>query len=141
MARQPAEVVGRRAADENHDVVSLRGSGAGYRRSPCGGCPWVKENDGDFPAKAFEHSAETSHDASMHAFACHEAGTETPLTCAGFLLRGADHNVAVRLRVLRGDIDLDKVHDDGRELHENYRSMAVANGCSPDSPALRDVRP
>lgn len=141
MKREPARVVDRKVADENNEVVSLEGGGNGYRRSPCGGCPWVKENTGSFPAKAFEHSAPTNYDMSMRSFACHEAGKEVPLTCAGFLLRGADNSLATRIKASEGTIDLRKVHEDGRELHESYAEMAIANGVDPSSPALAQCRP
>jgi hypothetical protein len=59
--------------------------------------------------------------------------------CAGFLLRGADHNLAVRLGYYNGRFK-DDVSDDGLALHANYRAMAVANGVDPDDPALADCR-
>lgn len=136
------EVIQTRPAGDEHQVVSLQGGARDhYRRKPCGGCPWVVENTGDFPAEAFAHSAETSYDMSQHSFACHEAGSERPKTCAGFLLRGADHNLTVRMRASDGSIDMEQVHEDGRELHESYRAMAVANGLDPDDPSLERCRP
>lgn len=76
---------------------------------------------------------------ASETFACHQAGQSKPMTCAGFLLRGADHNLAVRLSYIKGEIanDLD---DGGHELHENYREMAIANGVSPDDPILVPCR-
>lgn len=122
-------------------MLCVEGGAGTYRRRPCGGCPWVVDNDGTFPADAFRHSARTAHDLASHAFACHEAGAERPMTCAGFLLRGAEHNLAVRLAVVRGALDLAAVRDDGRPLHESYRQMAVANGVPGDDPALERCRP
>jgi hypothetical protein len=130
-----------RPAGDEHQVVSMVSHDKRYRRKPCEGCPWVIENTGDFPAEAFEHSAETSVDMSEHVFACHESGSERSSTCAGFLLRGADNNMAIRLRLSRGEIDYSLIHEDERELFDNYRAMAVANGVDPNSPALKDVRP
>ena len=135
-----AEIVNVRPADEHNQVVTIRGGAGQYRRRPCAGCPWVVENTGSFPAEAFAHSANTAEDMSGRMFGCHESGTERPVTCAGFLLRGADHNMAVRMRSAAGQIDLDQVHEDGRELHPGYVSMAVANGLSPRDSALRNCR-
>ena len=96
-------------------------------------------HDGTFPAEAFRHSAETAYDMSQHSFACHESGAEKPATCAGFLLHGADHNLAVRLRRMRGQIKND-ISDGGHDLHHSYRDMAEANGVSPDDPSLTKCR-
>ena len=138
---EKSKIVQVRPAGDEHQVVSLRSTDKRYRRKPCEGCPWVVENTGDFPAEAFEHSAETSVDMSEHVFACHESGSERSSTCAGFLLNGSANNMAIRLRTVRGEIDWDSIQEDGRDLHPNYRAMAIANGVDPESPALKDVRP
>jgi hypothetical protein len=138
-----------RPAGEDHQVVTVTGGSSGYRRRPCGpeipsedrpGCPWRVDGTGFFPTEAFAHSADTATDMSSHVFACHESGTQNPKTCAGFLLRGADHNMTVRMKLASGLIDLDQVDDSGHELHLGYVSMAVANGVDPHSPALRNCR-
>ncbi|UUZ62866.1 DUF6283 family protein [Polaromonas sp. P1-6] len=59
--------------------------------------------------------------------------------CAGFLLRGADHNLAIRLKRMKGEI-LDNISDGGHELHANYREMAIANGIPEGDKALRLCR-
>lgn len=134
-----ATEINRHHADEDHDVVSLAGDGRRtHRRTPCESCPWVVENAGDFPAAAFLLSAETAEDMSTHTFACHESGAQRPATCAGFLLRGADHNLAVRLS--RSEGAYLAVDEDGRELFEDYFEMAVANGCDPQAPELLRTR-
>jgi len=97
------------------------------------------DNTGSFPAEAFQHSAGTAYDMSDHKFACHESGCEKPATCAGFLLRGADHNLAVRLARMKGSIK-DDVREDGRALFEGYREMAIANGVPPDDPTIAPCR-
>jgi len=94
---------------------------------------------GEFPAEAFRHSASTAYDMSDHTFACHQSGKEKPATCAGFLLRGATHNLAVRLGYMRGRFQGD-VTDGGHELHESYRAMAIANGVDPEDPVLAPCR-
>lgn len=138
---RPLRVLETRPAGEQFQVVSMEGGRHQYRRQPCGGCPWVAANLEEFPAEAFKHSARTAYDMADHVFSCHESGTSNPSTCAGFLLRGADHNLAVRLRSARGELDWDSVHDDGRPLHESYRAMAIANGVDPDDPAIGPCRP
>lgn len=128
-----------RAAGPDHQVVTAEGGQGGYRRKPCPGCPWRIENDGSFPAEAFRHSAETAYDMTTHVFACHESGIERPHTCAGFLLRGADHNLAVRLGLRSGRFGSD-VREDGAVLHADYRAMAIANGVPADDPVLAPCR-
>lgn len=140
MTRKGARIERVRPAGPDHQVVSVEGE-PGYRRRPCAPCPWVVTNAGEFPPEAFCHSAETAEDGSMKAFGCHESGIDGQQTCAGFLLRGAVHNFAVRIKCARGLIDLDQVHEDGRELHPGYITMAVANGVPPDHDALRNCRP
>lgn len=126
----------RRHIDADHDVVTVVSDRASepnwrYRRRPCGGCPWRVDQTGSFPAGAFEASARTAHDLSTHMFGCHESGTERAMTCAGFLLRGANHNIAVRFKASAG-YDPATVSDGGHELHDGYLSMALANGADPE---------
>lgn len=128
-----------RPADENHQVLTVEGSGGSYRKKPCKNCPWRIDAVGEFPAEAFRHSASTAYDMAKETFACHEAGAKKPATCAGFLLRGADHNLSVRLGYITGRYKGD-VSDGGHQLHDNYRAMAVANGVSPDDPILAQCR-
>lgn len=72
---------------------------------------------------------------ARHVFACHQTGQERPKTCAGFLLRGATHNLTVRLKRIEGSIQ-DDVSDGGHDLHADYRSMAIANGVPAEDPSL-----
>lgn len=138
-----------RPAGDEHQVLSVVGGQGHYRRRPCGGetstserpgCPWRVDAVGHFPPEAFAHSAETASDLSGRTFGCHESGSERPAICAGFLLRGADHNMAVRMRASAGQIDLSQVDDGGHELHPGYITMAVENGLDEDDPALRNAR-
>lgn len=128
-----------RVADERHQVVTVKGGRGSYRRQPCSDCPWRVDAVGEFPAEAFRLSARTSYDMNEHVFGCHQSGTERPATCAGFLLRGAEHNLSVRLRRMDGTI-ADDVGDGGNELHANYRAMAEANGVAADDPILIPCR-
>lgn len=138
-SRAPSSVVNIRPAGKDHQVVTVTGGGHTYRRTPCGGCPWVVANSGSFPPEAFAHSASTAYDMAENRFACHESGASKPATCAGFLLRGADHNLAVRLDKIRG-LDYADVEEGARSLHASYRAMAVANGLPADHPALAACR-
>jgi hypothetical protein len=124
-----------RPADASNQVVTTEGGSSGYRRTPCGGCPWRVDQTGTFPAEAFRHSAGTAHDMATTTFGCHESGTKKPATCAGFLLRGANHNLSVRLGYSGGRYRAN-VDDGGHQLHANYRAMAIANGVPPNDPAL-----
>ncbi|MCD0160011.1 hypothetical protein IHN63_01690 [Deinococcus sp. 6YEL10] len=134
-------VTATRPAGKNHQVVTVVGGAARpHMQRPCPRCPWRVDATGEFPAEAFRHSASTSYDMAESVFSCHEAGMEAPRTCAGFLLRGAEHNLAVRLGTLSGRYDLTAVTDGGHELHASYRAMAIANGVSPSDPILAPCR-
>jgi hypothetical protein len=139
-ARKETRITDVRPVDEGHQVVTIEGGGGQYRREPCGGCPWRVDQTGEFPAGAFLASARTAYDMAQSVFSCHESGSNKPATCAGFLLRGADHNFGVRLKVANGKIDYDTISDGGHELHDGYRAMAEANGCDPDAPELGPCR-
>lgn len=144
MAKSKSEILAVRKAGDDHQVVTVkrdadRKTAHLYRRQPCAKCPWRIDAVGEFPAEAFKHSASTAYDMSDHAFGCHESGTRKPATCAGFLLRGADHNLRVRMAYLAGEIH-DDLEDSGLELFESYREMAIANGVDPDDPVLADCR-
>lgn len=128
-----------RPAGPGHQVVTVEGGHKGYRREPCPGCPWKVANTGEFPAAAFRCSASTAYDMAQSVFACHESGVQGGHTCAGFLLRGADHNLSVRMG-LRSGLYKDDVTDGGHQLHADYRAMAVANGVDPADPVLRLCR-
>lgn len=143
-SRPRSEILRIQPADENHQVLTLKrakASKAVYRRKPCAECPWRKDAPvGAFPPEAYRHSAETAHDLSNHQFSCHMSGANEPATCAGFLLRGAEDNLAVRMAMFEGRYDPTQVHDGGVELYEGYRSMAIANGVPPDDPAIAHCR-
>ena len=124
---------------ELHQVLTVEGGGGSYRREPCPNCPWRVDAVGEFPAEAFRHSAPTAYDMAQNSFACHQSGCEKPATCAGFLLRGADHSFAIRLKRMKGQ-HFDDVTDGGHELHDSYRAMAIANGVPADDPVLAPCR-
>jgi len=127
------------AADADNVVVTVEGGRGEFMRRPCAECPWRVDQTGSFPAEAFRISAHTAYDMADHLFGCHTAGRDHPVACAGFLLRGAAHNLAVRIRYLCGQIVPDVVAS-GVELHESYRAMAIANGVAADDPAITRCR-
>jgi hypothetical protein len=134
-------VTGRRAAGSDHQVVTVAVAGSAYRRRPCGDCPWRTDRAGLFPAEAFRLSANTAYDQSLHRFGCHETTPERSAACAGFLLRGAEDNLAIRMQVAAGLVNLREVGDGGHELWPSYAAMAVGNGVDPDDPALAGCMP
>ncbi|MFI6469902.1 DUF6283 family protein [Streptomyces sp. NPDC050516] len=141
-----SRVVSQRPADEVWGVTSVQTSRQrpSFRRKPCDGgaagddlpCPWLRDAPaGAFPAEAYRLSAPTAYDLSTHIFACHSSGADQPQACAGFLLRGAGDNLAVRM----WGVDLSEVTSE-EELYDSYREMAIANGVDPDDPAIRPCR-
>jgi hypothetical protein len=130
-----------RPAGDDHQVVTVFSENFhGYRRKLCAKCPWRADAVGEFPADAFRHSANTAYDMSEHEFGCHESGKDKPATCAGYLLRGATHNLTTRLKVMAGKINLQAITDDGLQLFQSYRQMAEANGVPTDDPILASCR-
>lgn len=127
-----------RPADAHHQVVEVRGGNGGYRRKPCADCPWRKDAVGVFPAEAFRHSANTAYDMASQKFGCHQSGVQKSATCAGFLLRGSDDNMSVRIARMTGAIK-DDVHANGVELFDSYTAMAIANGVDEDDPVLAPI--
>ena len=135
-----ANITGRHACGDTHEVVTVEGGPSTYRREPCDECPWRKDlRAGAFPAEAFRHSANTAHDASLHMFGCHMSPSNRPQTCAGFILKNSVHNLGVRIATSSGRIDPSKVSS-RVPLYDSYREMAVANGVSADDPALAKCR-
>lgn len=139
MSKSTPKLLRVRQAGPDHQVVTVTSASKAYRRQPCPSCPWRADATGTFPAEAFRHSAETAYDMSQYVFSCHESGQRKQATCAGLLLRGATHNLAVRLGYLNGRYCHD-VTDGGHELHPSYAAMAVANGVLPDEPCLAACR-
>jgi hypothetical protein len=139
MPKKRPTVVAVNPAGPDHQVVTVEGGYGTYRRTVCEECPWRLDQTGKFPPEAFRHSANTAYDQSMHQFACHMSGSVKPATCAGFLLRGATHNIAFRLAVATGKIDPKELCETV-PLHPSYRAMAEANGLPPDDPALERCR-
>lgn len=110
------------------------------RAKPCPSCPWRKDAPtGRFKASAFRRLADTAYDQSEHVFQCHDSPDDKPFLCAGFLERGAEHNLAVRIAYMTGRL-VPQDRSGGCELHDDYRAMARANGLAPDDEALLACR-
>jgi hypothetical protein len=108
---------------------------------PCRECPWKRDVAvGHFPPERFAALANTAYDMSMHVFQCHDTPDDKPAACAGFLIAGARHNLAIRLALSNGNINPDKISDGSFELFQNFREMAVANGVDPSDPVLEQCR-
>lgn len=142
--KREVEIGETKIASADYGVTSITTRGAkrqAARRQPCEQCPWRMDVPTEvFPPEAFRISAPTAYDAAMSTFACHMSGAEKPATCAGFLVRHAVHNLAVRFSLHGERIDLDKITDGGFPIYPTYREMAVANGVAPDDPVLAPVR-
>lgn len=107
---------------------------------PCGNCPWrLDVEPGEFTVERYKALAATAYDQSFVIFQCHKSTDEKPVACAGFLSRGADHNLAVRLAYSSGRLEF-KDRSGQMELHRDYRAMAVSNGVSPNARELRACR-
>ncbi len=110
-----------------------------HPKKPCSECPWRRDVPaGHFQPERYRILANTAEDMSCHIFACHKSANDKPTACAGFILRGARHNLSLRLAYSRGDIG--DVSDGGYPLFDNYRQMAIANGVPSDDRALRNCR-
>ncbi|MGX9960675.1 DUF6283 family protein [Xanthomonas euvesicatoria] len=141
--RNRAQLLEVRPAGDAHQVVTVLTTRQDQRKpacsKPCSDCPWRTDAVGKHPAMSFIHSARTAYDMAETTFACHQAGAAQPRMCAGFLLRGAEHNLTVRLAKLRGE--LRKLPSSGgHSLHRSYRAMAIANGVPADHPSLVPCR-
>lgn len=109
-------------------------------RRPCAECPWRRDVPiGHFPPERFQALAHTAYDLSTRVFTCHKSAEDHPIVCAGFLSRGAEHNLSVRLAYARGQLD-PAVRAGDIPLYEDYRAMAVANGVPLDDPSLQACR-
>lgn len=132
--KQAAKILATQLAGSDHQVVTVQKSAESYMKRPCADCPWRKDSVGIFPPEAFRISARTSYDMSDHLFGCHNSGTKKPKTCAGFLVSGSRHNLSYRLGLIHGKYR--DVSDGGHDLFESYKSMAIANGVSPEDECL-----
>lgn len=111
-----------------------------YAPVPCSECPWRTDvAPGKFPPERFAALAKTAYDMATKQFGCHKAPDGFPIGCAGFVLRGAVHNLGARLAISAGRLDPQAVSS-RFPLYPSYRAMAVANGVAPDHPALTPCR-
>ncbi len=112
-----------------------------HAKKPCTECPWRTDvAPGRFPPERFATLAASAYDMSHVIFACHKSPDGREFACAGFLMRGAGHNLACRMAGANKRLDRREISDGGHPLFDNYREMAEANGVLPSDPALRDCR-
>lgn len=105
-------------------------------RRPCAECPWRRDvAPGYFEPERFKALADTAYDLSRQVFACHKSADQHPTMCAGFLSRGADHNLTVRFAYIRGELE-QRDRSGDMPLYEDYRAMAIANGVDVDDASL-----
>ena len=76
---------------------------------------------------------------SMIQFACHKTQEGKEVVCAGFLLKGATHNLGVRLAISQERYNPELVSSEV-VLFESYVEMAVFNGVDPEDPILESCR-
>lgn len=136
--KKTAQVVRTRPAGPDHQVVTIEGaewvSSPALQRLPLAeGCRG-RISTGSFRALGQHRIRHGAKHLCVPPVWCSKAGHLRRI-----LLRGADHNLSVRLGYLKGVIDHD-VKDGGLALHDGYREMAIANGVDPDHPALKQCR-
>ncbi|MFJ1768020.1 DUF6283 family protein [Amycolatopsis sp. NPDC088138] len=132
-----AEIIAVQPGADGWGVITYMAPGAAYQATPCTRCPWLRDSPtGAFPPEVFQHSAHTAYDLATHKFGCHSSPRDEPKTCAGFLLRGSAHNLAVRVH----GPDVPTAVSTDRPLYDDYREMAIANGVAPDDPTLAPCR-
>jgi len=111
-----------------------------YQTSPCAECPWRTDVvPGQFPPERFRDLAETAYDMAEVQFACHKSPEGREFGCAGFVLRGATHNLGARLAARSGRLRTQEIASPVA-LHPSYRVMAIVNGVDPDDPTLSPCR-
>lgn len=109
-----------------------------FRSKCCSECPWRKDvPTGRFPPAAFRRLAKSTYDMSSIVFTCHKSNEDLPVVCAGFLLRGALHNLTIRLEIIYKRFDLGTVFETV-PLFRHFREMAVANGVDPADASLKE---
>jgi hypothetical protein len=107
---------------------------------PCSECPWRRDQPaGRFPPERYQKLANTAYDMSLVQFACHKSLEGREIPCAGFLLKGATHNLGVRLAIYENRYDRG-VLSSPVELFDSFVEMAVFNGVDPEDPVLQPCR-
>jgi len=109
-------------------------------KKPCAECPWRCDVPiGIWPVERFISLANTAYDMNIGIFACHKSAEDHPTVCAGFLARGADHNLTIRRAYMTGKLERIE-RSGGHPLYSSYRAMAIANGVSQGELALARCR-
>lgn len=111
-----------------------------YCKKPCPECPWRTDvPTGHFPPERFAVLAHTAYDISTVMFGCHQSPEGAEFACAGFMLKGAIHNLGVRFAIRDGRIDPRQISSP-YPLFDSYREMAIANGVDPFDSSLELCR-
>ena len=111
-----------------------------YQAKPCAECPWRRDvAPGQFPTKPSRALAETAYDMAQARFACHKSPEGAEFGCAGFVLRGAAHNLGAWLAARARRLWLQDTASPTPQ-HKSYRAMAIANGVEPDDSGNRRGR-
>jgi hypothetical protein len=109
-------------------------------KRPCSECPWRRDvPTGIWPVERFVALAHTAYDMNIGIFACHKSAQDHPTVCAGFLARGADHNLTIRRAYMTGELERTE-RSGGLNLYPSYRAMAIANGVPDGERALDRCR-
>jgi Family of unknown function (DUF6283) len=100
-------------------------------RPPCPTCPWrVGQHADEIPGfrlgLAEELKATTSDQFGAPIFACHQSKLEKEVICVGWLWRYGWDSIAIRLKLMRGDMTPYELEPDLEiELHETWEEMMV----------------
>lgn len=98
-------------------------------RPPCPTCPWrVGQHADEIPnfrlalAERLDRTTETGIGAPI--FACHQSRADQEVVCVGWLWRYGWDSIAVRLRLLNGQMTPDELEPDPAiELHETFEQV------------------
>lgn len=100
------------------------------KRMPCPTCPWrVSQHADAIPGfklgLAEKLVATTSDQLGAPLFACHQSRPEKEIICLGWLVNYGWDSIAVRLKMLRGEIDPDELErgEDWPELHDTFEEV------------------
>lgn len=98
-------------------------------RKPCPTCPWrVGQHADEIPNfrldMAEELATTTSDQFGAPIFACHQSKRHQQVVCVGWLWRYGWDSIAVRLRLLNGQMTPDELEPDPAiELHETFEQV------------------
>ena len=95
-------------------------------RPPCATCPWrVSQHADEIPGFRLDMAEEligtTSDQLGAPVFACHQSRPAEEVVCVGWLWRYGPDNIAVRLRLMDGQMKPEELEPDPSiELHKTF---------------------